>query len=172
MAKDESGGLILFRKKAIGMAGTSRHSGMAGHPDEVEMRERYARLTEGRRGKMLEGLVMMTGLYMAISPWVIHFHRGNTSLTVNNLILGITLAAIGLGLAMVPERAHSLSWLLVPLGIWMIISPWVVSAGHGARTGVVANNVVIGAITMLLGLAALAMMGMRHGGPRTATAMR
>lgn len=158
------------------MAGISRHSsGMAGHPDAAEMRERYARLTEGRRGEMLEGLVMMTGLYMAISPWVIHFHRGNANLTVNNLILGIALAAIGLGLAMIPERAMGLGWLLVPLGIWMIISPWVVSAGHGARAGVVINNVVIGAVATALGLATIGMMGKRHEGrtrTRTATAMR
>ncbi|MFB9833703.1 SPW repeat protein [Actinoallomurus acaciae] len=147
---------------------------MAGHPDAAEMRERYARMTEGRRAEMLEGLVMMTGLYMAISPWVIHFHQGNTNLTVNNLILGIALAAIGLGLAMVPERAMGLGWLLVPLGIWMIISPWVVSAGHGERAGVVINNVVIGAVATALGLAIMAMMGKRREGrrTRTATAMR
>ncbi|WP_285585095.1 SPW repeat protein [Actinoallomurus iriomotensis] len=145
---------------------------MAGHPDAAEMRERYARLTEGRRMEMLEGLVMLTGLYLAISPWVIHFHRGNTN-TVNNLILGIALSVIGLGLAMLPERALGLGWLLVPIGIWMIISPWVVSAGHGARAGIVANNVAIGFIATALGLAIIGMMGTRRGGrTRTATAMR
>ncbi|GAA4517213.1 SPW repeat protein [Actinoallomurus oryzae] len=155
------------------MAGYSRHSsGMAGHPDAAEMRERYARLVEGRRMEMLEGLVLMTGLYLAISPWVIHFHTGNMN-TVNNLIIGIALAVIGLGLALVPERTRGLAWLIVPLGVWMIISPWVVSAGHGARAGIVANNVAVGFVTVALGLAAVAMMARhRRGRARAATAMR
>ena len=151
------------------MADISRHSsGMTGHPDAAEMRERYARLVEGRRVEMMEGLVMLTGLYTAISPWVVHFHSTNRSLAVNNLVLGLAIAAIGLGLAMVPERALGLSWMLVPVGIWLIISPWVVSVGHGAPAGVIWNNVVIGAVTCVLGAITAAMAAMRRR-PRAAT---
>src|SRR3954467_13943546 len=101
------------------MADVSRHSsGMASHPDAAEMRERYARLAEGRRVEMMEGLVMLTGLYLAISPWILHFNGRNTSMTVNNLVLGLAIAAIGLGLAMFPERSTGLSWMLIPIGIW------------------------------------------------------
>src|SRR3954470_24120676 len=111
MAGGRVGGLIYGGKKAIGMAGVSRHSsGMTGHPDAAEMRERYARLIEGRRVEMMEGLVMLTGLYAAISPWVVHFHTTNRSLSVNNLVLGLAIAMVGLGLAMLPERAMGLSW--------------------------------------------------------------
>jgi hypothetical protein len=142
---------------------------MTGHPDAAEMRERYARLTEGRRVEMMEGLVILTGLYTAISPWVIHFHSRNTSLTVNNLVLGLALAAIGLALAMFPERSLGLGWMLVPVGIWLIISPWVVSVGHGAPVGVVCNNVVVGAIAIVLGAASAAMAtGGRHARPARA----
>jgi hypothetical protein len=130
---------------------------MAGHPDAVEMRERYARMIEGRRVEMMEGLVILTGLYTAISPWVVHFHSTNTTITVNNLVLGLALAAIGLGLAMFPERSLGMSWMLVPIGIWLIISPWVVSIGHGAPAGVIWNNVVVGALAIVLGAATLAM---------------
>jgi hypothetical protein len=145
------------------MAGISRHSsGMTGHPDAAEMRERYARLAEGRRVEMMEGLVMLTGLYTAISPWVVHFHATNLNLAVNNLVLGLAIAAIGLGLAMVPERVLGLSWMLVPVGIWLIISPWVVSVGHHAPAGMIANNVVIGLITCALGAITAAMATMRR----------
>jgi len=134
------------------------------------MRERYARLIEGRRVEMLEGLVMMTGLYAAISPWVLHFHTTNGSLTANNLILGLALAAIGLGLAMFPERVLGMSWLLVPIGIWMIISPWVVSTGHSASKGLIWNNVVIGAVAVVLGAVAMAMAMMGRRRSRAAAA--
>lgn len=153
-----------MRKKAIRMAETSRHSsGMAGHPDAAEMQERYARLTEGRRVEMTEGLVMLTGLYLAISPWILHFSGRNTSMMMNNLVLGLAMAAIGLGLAMFPERSAGLSWMLIPIGIWLIISPWVASQGHSASKGIIASNIVVGILACLLGAAAGAMTLMRRG---------
>jgi serine acetyltransferase len=36
------------------------------------------------------------------------------------------------------------------LGIWMIIAPWIV--GSGPDKGVIINNVVIGALALVLGL--------------------
>lgn len=148
------------------MAETSRHSsGMTGHPDAAEMRERYARMVEGRRVEMTEGLVMLTGLYLAISPWVLHFRGTHASVAVNNLVLGIAMAAIGLGLAMFPERSTGLSWMLIPIGVWMIISPWVVSLGHGAPKGIVASNLAVGFLACVLGAAAGAMTMMRRRSP-------
>jgi hypothetical protein len=159
------------------MADISRHSpGMAGHPDAAEMRERYARMTEGRRVEMIEGLVMLTGLYTAISPWVVHFHGTRSNLAISNLVLGLAIALIGLGLAMLPDRGAGLSWMLVPIGIWLIISPWVATAQHGSPKGVIWNNVVVGVITCLLGAATAAMAMMRRrprrGTERTATMPR
>jgi apolipoprotein N-acyltransferase len=145
------------------MADVSRHSsGMAGHPDAAEMRERYARLAEGRRVEMLEGLVMLTGLYLAISPWILHFQGTNASMRVNNLVLGLAMAAIGLGLAMFPERSTGLSWMLIPIGVWLIISPWVASAGHSAPKGIIWNNIIVGALACVLGAVTGAMTLMRR----------
>ena len=45
--------------------------------------------------------------------------------------------------------------LLVPLGIWLIISPWVVTVTHSARAGIIWNNVVLGLIVTAMGLAAM-----------------
>lgn len=146
------------------MADVSRHpSGMAGHPDAAEMRERYARLTgtQGRRVEMMEGLVMLTGLYLAISPWILHFHGASGSMKAHNIVLGLAMAAIGLALAMFPERSSSLTWMLIPIGIWLIISPWVAPAAHHSPKGIIWNNVVVGALACLLGAAAGAFMRRR-----------
>lgn len=140
------------------MADISRHSsGMTDHPDAAEMRARYARMTEGRRVEIMEGLVMLTGLYLAISPWVVHFQSTYPNIAVNNLVLGLALAAIGMGLALFPERGLGLGWMLVPIGIWLIISPWVATAAHSAPKGIIWNNVVVGAIACVLGAATAAM---------------
>src|SRR3569833_1971824 len=147
------------------MAGISRHSsGMTGHPDADEMRERYARMMEGRRVELLEGLIILTGLYLAISPWIVHFRGTYPNIAMNDLILGLGLATIGLGLMLFPGRALGLGWLLIPIGIWMLISPWVTSVGHSAPKGIIWSILVAGIISCVLGVAstAMAVMGRRR----------
>jgi hypothetical protein len=116
------------------------------------MRERFAQIAEGPRATVLDGLVILLGMYMAISPWVVHFRVTNPDVAINNLILGLILAAFGLGLALQPGL-YRLGWLCVPVGVWMIISPWVVTIGHSAPRALIWNNVCIGAAAVVLGLA-------------------
>ncbi|MGA5351706.1 SPW repeat protein [Streptomyces thermodiastaticus] len=133
----------------------SQHStDMGTHPEMHEMRERLERAGSSGQGIALEGLTALTGLYAAISPWVVHF-SGQSNITVNNLIIGVTIGLLGLGMALAPQRMMRLGWLLVPLGIWLIISPWVVTVTHSARAGIIWNNVVLGLIVTAMGLAAM-----------------
>ncbi|WP_174501685.1 SPW repeat protein [Streptacidiphilus neutrinimicus] len=132
-----------------------RHADMAEHPDIAEMRERYARIESARGVTALDGLVLLTGLYTAISPWVVHFNFSNPELRTNNLLVGIALAVIGMALALAPERMYRMSGVVAVIGVWMIISPWVVTVGHTATRGIIWNNVLIGAVCCLLGLAAM-----------------
>jgi hypothetical protein len=144
-----------------------RHaSDISTHPDAMEMRQRFAKVVEGNSASMLDGLVVLLGLYTAVSPWAVHFHTTNPDVTVNNLVIGLTMAAFGFGLALQPERLYRLGWISVPVGVWMIISPWVVTAGHSAPKDIIWNNVCIGAVAVLLGLA---MQGMAMGAGRTKT---
>ncbi|GGU73159.1 hypothetical protein GCM10010211_43770 [Streptomyces albospinus] len=137
------------------MSDLSRHTtDITSHPDVAEMRERYARPVSGRQAAALDGIVLLTGMYAAISPWVVHFHATRPELTVNNLVIGLVLTAIGLGLTRAPERMYQLTWTCAVIGGWLVISPWVVTAGHRASAGPIGNNVLIGAVTSALGLAA------------------
>jgi apolipoprotein N-acyltransferase len=133
-----------------------RHaSDITTHPDAQEMRARFAKVVEGPRATTLDGMVALLGMYLAISPWVVH--SIGPDLRVNNLILGLTMAAFGFGLALLPERLYRVGWIAVPVGVWMIISPWVVTVGHSAPASVIWNNVCIGIVAVLLGLATQAM---------------
>lgn len=122
------------------------------HPDAAEMRARFERVVESPRATMLDGLVILLGLYMAASPWVVHFRITNPDLSINNLLVGLTLAAFGFGLALRPERMYRLGWMCVPIGVWMIISPWVVSVGHSAPSQTIWNNIVVGAVAVVFGV--------------------
>ncbi|MET9147008.1 MULTISPECIES: SPW repeat protein [unclassified Streptomyces] len=134
--------------------GTHHPEMMGSHPEIAEMRERLERTASSGPAMAVEGLIVLAGLYAAISPWVVHFAI-QPAITVNNLIVGITVGIIGLGLALAPERMFRLAWALVPLGVWLFISPWVVTLTHGARAGIIWNNCWVGAVIAALGLAAM-----------------
>ncbi|MGW0083056.1 SPW repeat protein [Streptomyces sp. NPDC003393] len=129
-------------------------SGMTAHPEMAEMRERLERTASSGRVIAVEGLILLAGVYAAISPWVVHF-SGQSDITVNNLIVGIAVGLMGLGMALAPERMFRVAWAVAPLGIWLVISPWVVTATHGARAGIIWNNCWTGGVIALLGLIAM-----------------
>ncbi|MFI2436004.1 SPW repeat protein [Streptomyces sp. NPDC018693] len=133
------------------MADVSRTRGdMATHPDAYEMRERYARMLGGRDVALVDGPVFLLGLYCAVSPWVLHYTTSQPPLVTHNLIIGIAIGLLALGFTRAPERMYGLSWAMGAVGVWMIIAPWVV--GDSPDTGVALNNIIIGALAVILGL--------------------
>jgi hypothetical protein len=139
---------------------------MAGHPDFAEMRERYARVLEGPRASVVDGLIMLTGAYTAISPWIVHFQGVNSIMTINNLVLGLMIAGLGLGMALRPLQMLRLGWAVSAIGVWLVISPWVASLGHSATKPLIWNNAFVGGMAILLGIAAMGLI--RSGGNRAA----
>ncbi|MFC8146269.1 SPW repeat protein [Streptomyces paradoxus] len=123
---------------------------MTGHPDASEMRDRYARVLGGRDVALVDGPVFLLGLYCAASPWIVHYTTSQPALVTHNLIMGIAIGLLALGFTRAPERMYGLSWAMCALGVWMIISPWIV--GESPDAGVVWNNIIIGALAVVLGL--------------------
>jgi hypothetical protein len=149
------------------------HTTMEGHPDFVEMRERHARAERAattQRGQAVETLALLTGLYLAASPWIAGFN-GFTTLAVNNLIIGIAYALLLSGFGHAYERTHARAWAAALLGVWTIISPWVV-AGNVDTTRTVVNNVIVGAIGLILALVSAAAAGETDRGGRSRGAAR
>ncbi|MEU2749894.1 SPW repeat protein [Streptomyces collinus] len=120
------------------------------HPDASEMRDRYARVLGGRDVALVDGPVFLLGLYCAASPWIVHYTTSQPALVTHNLIMGIAISLLALGFTRAPERMYGLSWAMCALGVWMIISPWIV--GESPDAGVVWNNIIIGALAVVLGL--------------------
>jgi hypothetical protein len=128
-------------------------TGMERHPDIMKLRARYEQAAATPMAQLADGLVLLTGLYLAISPWVVGFNamRG---IAVNNLITGIALGLMGAGLASAYGRTYGLAWTAPIIGIWTIITPWVVRGG-AATTATIANNVAVGAVAVAVGAAAV-----------------
>ncbi|MFH0173708.1 SPW repeat protein [Streptomyces cacaoi] len=123
---------------------------MSTHPDVPEMQARYARMLGGRDVALVDGPVFLLGLYCAVSPWILHYTASQPALMTHNLIVGIAIGLLALGFTAAPARMYGLSWAMCALGIWMIIAPWVV--GDSPDAGVAVNNIIIGALALVLGL--------------------
>jgi len=133
------------------MADVSHNRGdITSHPDASEMRERYARMLSGRDVALVDGPVFLLGLYCAASPWILHYTTSQPALVTHNLIVGIAIGLLALGFTQTPERMYGLSWAFCAVGIWMIIAPWIV--GESPDAGVALNNIIIGALAVILGL--------------------
>ncbi|MFJ5263180.1 SPW repeat protein [Streptomyces sp. NPDC088387] len=122
---------------------------ISSHPDVTEMRDRYARMLGGRDVALVDGPVFLLGLYCAVSPWILHYTTSQPALVPHNLIMGIAIGLLALGFTRAPERMYGLSWAMCALGVWMIVSPWIV--GESPDAGVVWNNIIIGALAVILG---------------------
>ncbi|KAB8196746.1 hypothetical protein FH608_008575 [Nonomuraea phyllanthi] len=131
---------------------------MGQHPDIAEMRSRFDQAAQSPAGQSVSGLALLSGLYLAISPWVVGFFP-RTTLTINNLITGVALAILAGGIASAYGRMHGLAWVIPIIGIWTIIAPWVLPP-HGGGVGAIANNVATGFVILCVGLAATALGAM------------
>lgn len=136
---------------------------MTDHPDIVAMNARYERAAETPSAQATDGMTVVAGLFIALSPWIVGF-SGFTTLAINNLVVGLTVALLGLGFAYAYERTHRLAWVCPVLGAWTIISVWAVS-GVTASVGMVLSNVIAGGIVVLLGIGAgIPMLNSSRGG--------
>ncbi|MBQ1110768.1 SPW repeat protein [Streptomyces anulatus] len=125
-------------------------SDISGHPDASEMRARYDRVMGGRDVALVDAPVFLVGLYCAVSPWVLHFTASQPALVTHNLVMGIAIAVLALGFTAMPERMYGLSWAICAMGAWIIVSTWVV--GSSPDAGIVINNIIVGGLTVLLGM--------------------
>src|SRR6516162_180742 len=126
------------------------HSSIDQHPDLLALRARYERVAESMTAHVTFGLALLTGLYVAASPWIVGF-SATGSLATSDLIAGIAVAFLAYGCATTLDRAHGMTWTLPVLGVWVVVSPWILQ-GFTPTAGMIWSNVVAGALLTFLGL--------------------
>ena len=124
------------------------------HPDLLALRAGYERAAESVPAQATFGLALLAAVYAAISPWIVGFSATATRITVNDLIAGVAAALLAVGFSSALDRTHGLTWTLPVIGVWLIISPWVIAPSVAPTDGVIASNVVAGALVTLFGLMA------------------
>jgi hypothetical protein len=106
---------------------------------------------------------MLTGLWVAISPWFLTLQTtpgGNAA--VNNLIIGLAVAGLYLLTITGTRSPASLETATVLGGVWLIISPFILDAKFPITASMYWSNVWSGAIVILTALALI-------GRPRAAS---
>jgi hypothetical protein len=140
------------------------------HPDIAEMRTRYEIAAASPVAQLMDGLTLLSGIYLAISPWIVGF-SDRAGITLSNLVTGICVAALGLGFSFAFGRTYGIAWVAPVLGVWTIIAPWVIS-GDMSTARTIWSNVVVGAIILVLGLATMSLSAMRGNWGRMARSKR
>ena len=128
------------------------HSSIDQHPDLLALRAGYERAAESTSAHLTFGLTLLTGLYVAASAWIVGF-SGTPQLASCNLIVGIAAAFLGYGFATSLDRAHGLTWTVPVLGLWLILSPWILQ-GITLTDGMIWSNVISGVMLAFLGMTA------------------
>ena len=111
-------------------------------------------------------LGMLTGLWVAISPWFITLQYAGGNAAAVNLISGLAVAAAG-AFALAGPRGfvglQSGSWLL---GLWLIIARPILNRKHAIADSMYWSNSLAGGMLIALAAASLAVVILRWSARR------
>ncbi len=108
--------------------------------------------------KLCDVANLILGAFLLLSPWIFGFDAGPTS--QNAVIAGIVIAI--LAIAALAAFAVWEEWLNLIVGLWVVVSPWVLGF-HGA-TKAMTVHVIVGVLVAVL--AAIELWIMSQNPPR------
>lgn len=94
-------------------------------------------------------LDILSGLWLAVSPYVIDFGILDYSISSNNHVMGMII--VGLGIVRLFPRAFNMtgvSWYTGIIALWVTVSPWVL--GYAREGAPATNNFFTGVVVLLL----------------------
>jgi hypothetical protein len=109
----------------------------------------------GIAAQAMAALGVLTGLWIALSPSFLTLQHGGNA-AVANLIAGLAVAAVAAASLVGPRGYAGLQFAAVLLGVWVIISPFILDAKFSIATPMYWSNIVSGGYLMVLALVGLA----------------
>lgn len=98
---------------------------------------------------------VILGVWLIIAPWALMYAHGTAA--TNSVVVGILVVIFALWAGAAYAGTHGPAWVNVILGIWTIISPWVL--GFSAIQAATINGVIFG-------IAIVVLAAIRVGTPR------
>ena len=89
----------------------------------------------------------LLGVWVVLSPWALGFQDSRTA-AANAVLVGVALIAAALGAMLVPRAWEE--WTECALGVWLVISPWVL--GFSGSSTAVLTHLVVGVAAIVLAI--------------------
>jgi hypothetical protein len=87
------------------------------------------------------------GLWLVVAPRVLGY--GDAVAVINDVVLGIAIAALSLWSVSTPSTHTAPAWINVALGVWLIVAPWMLDVA-GAVAYVSTNDPATGILTIIM----------------------
>ena len=107
-------------------------------------------------------LAVLTGVWVALSPWFLTLQQGGTNANVVNLISGLAVAAVGAFALANPRAFASLQVGSALLGVWLIVAGPILSAKFTIADSMFWSNSLAGGVLIVLAAAGLGAVALRR----------
>lgn len=107
-------------------------------------------------------LALLTGIWVALSPWFLTLQHGGTNATVVNLISGLAVAGVGAFALASPRGFAGLQLGSAILGVWLIILGPILSQKYTIADSMFWSNSWAGGLLIVLAAVGLAAVALRR----------
>ena len=116
----------------------------------------------GIGAQVLAVLGLLTGVWVALSPWFITLQYAGSNATTVNLISGLAVAAVGAFALAGPRGFAGLQSGSALLGVWLIIAGPILNHKHPIADSMYWSNSWAGGVLIALAAASLAAVALRR----------
>jgi hypothetical protein len=119
-------------------------------------------VTAGSFGAQMSAVLgLLTGVWVAVSPWFLTLQQGGTNANTVNLISGLAVAGVSAFALVNPRGFASLQLGSALLGVWLVIAGPILSEKFTIADPMFWSNSVAGAVLVVLAAAGLAAVALR-----------
>ncbi len=103
-----------------------------------------------QQARIPSALNILFSLWLIASPWLLGFYNKNLVALWDAIIVGVIVLVLSWIRENNPGSYPWMSWVNAVLGIWLIISPFIL--GVGAVTGVMVDFIIVGIAFLIFGV--------------------
>ena len=107
-------------------------------------------------------LGLLTGVWVALSPWLITLQYSGNNATIVNLVSGLAVAGVGAFALVGPRGFAGLQLGAALLGVWLIIAGPILNQKHPIADPMYWSNSWAGGVLIAVAIAGLAAVAMRR----------
>ena len=116
----------------------------------------------GLGAQVSAALVLLTGVWVALSPWFLTLQSAGSNATIVNLISGLAVAGAGAFALASPRGFVGLQLSAALLGVWLIIAGPILSQRHPIADSMFWSNSWAGGLLIATAAAGLAAVALRR----------